>query len=398
MARAFVSEFLLPLVRGGGLQVGRPLAAWDVERLMRAHKERPSPVERDAALTLAAARRRTLAPLVPRMPALELGEVAWRLGAAVHNLLALAHPRVTAAPGAESRMARIAAAAATLAAMGAPTTLAEMLARHSVVARLAEVVRVDHTVRYWLGRKTFVGRRPPARVVALPRLRSVKVDTVRRAWLRDVGIAAVARPAFAALTEASPLAEALNPARLDPSVSWGRVLSVLRFPSLGRLVARQLVDAGAAPTGDALAIALYRFASLQDTAGPVPASPAAVAFAVTFLAHLTWLDHLFDARGRAAGPARSVGRPSSSSSPAAPGEAPGREMAVLLAAAGRIDATLIWPSDVPRASDLAAGFARHLDSLFERHDVENSPRWPAALELGQLAASAQPGPPAGDAV
>jgi hypothetical protein len=397
VSRAFVSEFLLPLVAGGNVEVGRPLSRRDVEGLMRAHAERPTSGEREAARALALARQQALMPFVAKVPALELDEATWRLGAAVHNLLAMAHPRIATGPGAESRVERVGAAAASLAALGAPKTLADTLARHSVVARMPEVVRIDHTVRYWLGRKTFVGRRPPARVLALPAIRGVKVETVRRAWLRDVGVQAAARPAFAALTDASPLGEALDPLRLDPPPSWGRLLSALRFPVLCRLVAGRLVEMGVAPVGDALTDALYRFSSLQDTAGPVPASSEAVAFAIGFLAHLTWLTHLFDpddrlVRGAKPPPAGEAPRPAVASDVA------GRELAVLLAAAEEVDANLIWPPDVPRASDLGLRFARTLARLFDRHQVRTSTRWAAAREIAERGAGAARSRRAGNAV
>ena len=358
--------------------MGRPLSGRDVDRFMRAHRHGPGDVEQVAVAALGVARRRALLPLVSVPPASPLDEETWRLGAAVHDLLTLGHPRIGTGPGAEARIERVAAAATALAELGAPATLERTLVRHSLVARLPDAVRFDHTVRFWLGRRTFVGRTPPARILALPRLRGVTVESVRRGWLREVGVLAAARPAFAALTEASPLGEALDPLRLDPAWSWGRVLSILRFPPLFRLVAGRLVDLGVGQTGDALAEALYRFVSLEDTAGPVHASPAAVSCAVGFLAHMTWLDHLFAPTAAQNGPT------------AATGDA-GRELAVVLAAAEQVEPELIWPPDVPRGSDLGQGFARRLDRLFARHDVKRNPRWSAALELAQRAAPAARG-------
>jgi hypothetical protein len=370
VTRRFVTEFLLPLVRGGTVLVGRPLSRRSVEALARAHVERPTLSERRSAKQLGQARQRALTMLVPSPPALPLDEVTWRLGAAVHDLLALGHPGVVEGPRADARIERIAAAATALAGLGAPTTLAEVLARHSVLARLPELVRSDTVVRYWLGRLTFVGRQPPPRVVAMPRLRGVRVETARRVWLRDIGVPAAARGAFLALTEASPLGEALDPLRLDPPLAWGRVLAVLRFPAICRAVAGRLLDIGLPRAGDALADALYRFAALQDPPGPVRASGETVAFAIGFLAHLVWLDHLFSPPAAAA---------------AGEGESAGRELAVVLAAAERVRPALLWPPDVPAESDVGARFARHLRLLRERHDVEKSPRWPAALELAELA-------------
>ncbi len=399
MSRPFISRFLLPLVRGGTVEVARPLSLRDVDSLIRAHADRPAPGERDAAAALTLARRHALAPLVPKVPPLPIDRATWRLGAAVHNLLALAHPRIAEGPGADSRIERVAAAATVLAGVGPPSTLTETLARHSVVGRISEVHRRDHTVRFWLGRRTFVGRRPPARILALPRLRGVKIDTVRRGWLRDVGVHTAARPAFIALMEASPLGEALDPLRLDPPPSWGRLLSVLKFPVLCRLVAGRSVEIGVGKVGDALADALYRFSSLQDTAGPVPASPQAVAFALAFLAHITWLDHLFDPNPTSVGGVGASLRARATSRVGrATGDSSGRDLAVVLAAASEIQPALIWPADVSRASDLGRGFARHIDRLIERHDVTRSPRWPAALELGALAVDDAFGPRTGDAV
>ncbi len=387
MARLFVSDFLLPLVHGGILKVGRPLFPRDVDGLMRVRaKEGAREIWDDHSVSaLRSARRRALLALVPDPPVARLDEESWRLGAAVHDLLALAHPRIGTGPGAASRIERVAAAAEILADLGAPPTMGRALRRHSLVARLPEVIREDHTVQFWLGRRTFVGRRPPARMLALPRLRAVKVQSTRRSWLRDVGILAAARPAFAKLTEASPLGEALDPLRLDPSWSWGRVLSILKFPALCRLVAGRLVELGVGRTGDALTEALYRFVSLQDAGGPVRSSPEAVAFAIAFLAHLTWLDLLFQPTAMRTGPAPAAGDV-------------GRDLAVLLAAAQRVERKLIWPPDIERGSDVGRAFERRLDQMFARHDVGKSSRWPAALDVAKLAAVAGRSPTAGHAV
>lgn len=390
MARRFVSDFLLPLVRGGTLAIERPLSRKSVEALARAHgrsvaglrrmgPHTPDPIETEAAEALARARHGALVPLVADAPVPGMDEDTWRLGGAVHDLLALAHPSIATGVGSDARVERVAVEAASLAALGPPATLAVLLARHSLLARLPEVTRSDRTVHYWLGQKTFVGRQPPARLLALPRVRGVKVDVVRRSWLRDVGVPAAARPAFVALTEASPLGEALDPLRLDPPPSWGRLLSALRFPASCRLVAGHLIETGLGPVGDALADALYRFVSRQDVSGAYPPTPAAVAFAIGFLAHLVWLEMVFDGAGQAR---KDRDRPA--------GDAAGRELAVLLAAAEQRAPALLRPTDVPPRSDLDARFTQHLARWFEAHRVEESPRWSTALEVAGLAANAAP--------
>jgi hypothetical protein len=383
VARRFVSDFLLPLVHGGTIAIDRPLGRGGVEALARAHGRNNDPLEKDAAARLALARHDVLEPLVPEAPVPAMDEDSWRIGGAVHNLLALAHPAIAGGVGSDARVERVAAEATALASLGAPTSLRETLARHSLLARLPEIVRLDRTVHYWLGKKTFVGRAPPSRMLALPRLRGVRVEVVRRSWMRDVGVPAAARAAFLALTEASPLGEALDPLRLDPPPSWGRLLSALRFPVLCRLVAGRLVETGVGRTGDALADALYRFASHQDLSGTHPPTPEALAFAFGFLSHLVWLELVF---GPGADPRKERERPGA--------EVAGRELAVLLAAAERRAPALLRPRDVAPRSELGTRFSQHLARWFDAHRVEEHPRWSTALEVAALAGGAVPVPAA----
>jgi hypothetical protein len=367
VARAFVQTFLLPLVCGGRLHVGRPLGAAAVERLARAAGEG------EAADALAAARREVARRFLPQAEAPALDETTLRLGAALHDLLVLVHPGLEG-PGATRRQARVAAAAHALASLGAPASAEEAVARHSLLARVPEIARTDSTVTFWLGRETFVGRVPPPRVTALPELRRVRVDVVRRSWLRDIGVPAVARDAVLALAIASPLGEALDPLRLEPPLAWSRILPVLRAPALGRIVAGQLLEVGLPRAGGGLAAALLRFASFQDPPGGVAATPETVAFALRFLAHLVWLDVLFGA-----GPA-----------PAAEPGAAGRELASLLAAAAACAPALVWPPDVPPDGEHGRAFGARLEGFAAIARAETPPEAAAARGVAAFAAGANP--------
>jgi hypothetical protein len=374
MARAFVSSFLLPLVRGGRLHVGRPLGPASIERLARVDA---TGGEAAAVAALAAARRDVAVQYLRFAEAPALDEATLRLGAALHDLLVLVHPAIEG-PGGARRQARIAAAAQALAAVGAPASAEEAVERHSLLARVSEIARTDSTVSFWLGRETFVGRVPPPRVTALPSLRRVRVDVVRRAWLRDIGVPAVAREAVLALAVASPLGEALDPLRLDPPLCWSRILPVLRAPALGRIIAGRMLEVGLDRAGGALAAALLRFASFQDPPGGEVATPEAVAFGLRFLAHLVWLDVLFEA-----GPAPAVVA-------AAPGplaSAGGALAMMVTAAAGRAP-TLVWPRDVPPSGDLGRAFGARLDALGARARAEPAPALDAAHGVAAFAASA----------
>ena len=107
----------------------------------------------------------------------------------MHDLLVLAHPGLgqERTPHSDSVRVRIAEAAQALADLGPPADAAEAVRRHSLLARVPEIVQPERTVSYWLGRQRFVGRTPPARVLAMPRLRRVRVDEQRRLWLTRGG-------------------------------------------------------------------------------------------------------------------------------------------------------------------------------------------------------------------
>ncbi len=372
----FVPDFLLPLVRGGALHVGRPLGPSSVARVLeiarRASAAPPPPGDADPVRALARARAEVMAGYLPVGAPPALDETTVRLGAALHDLLALGHPDL-AGPGVGRRQDRIAATARSLAAVGPPRTAAEAVARHSLLGRLGEIVRIDRTVRFWLGRQTFVGRTPPPRITALPALRRVRVDQTARSWLREIGIPSPGRAAFVELNAASPLGEALDPLRLDPPPGWGRMLSVIRFPALARVVAGAAVDLGVERAGDALGAALYRYVGMHDPPVGLQVSGDGAAFALRFLAHLVWLDVLFRAEGRRLELDREV----------APGA--GLELAVVLTAAERTRPSLIWPDDVSPDGDLGRAFRARLDAFAAQAAAAGSPRMVAAMAIADFA-------------
>jgi hypothetical protein len=365
--RHFVSDFMLPLVRGGAVHVGRPLG---MEAVARLAQDLPA-IDGPAVDALAACRRVVVTRVVPGAAPPPLDDASLRLAAALHDLLALSHPDIWHS---SRRQERISAAALELAALGPPPAALAALERHSLLSRLPEIVRIDRTVRFWLGQRSYVGQTPPKRVTALPALRRVRVERTGRSWLREIGIPAVARRAFLTLNVASPLGEALDPLRLEPPISWGRILPVLRFPSLARAVASRAVESGVERVGDALADALYRFASFHDPPVGVYASAEALAFAVRFLAHLVWLDVLFGTPAKEPGAAR----------PRA--VEPGVDLAVMLTAASQVWQGLVWPADVSRTGDLADAFRARLTLLASRAEARGMPRFAAAHEIATLAA------------
>jgi hypothetical protein len=198
-------------------------------------------------------------------------------------------------------------------------------------------------------------------------------------WTREIGVMPGARPAWLALHRASPLAEALDPLRLDPPFSWERILPVLRFPTLCRLVAGRVTELGIGAAGGAMAEALFRFASLRQEATGAPALPRDVAFAVRFLAHAFWLDHLFTAER--ASPAATAS--TFAAAPVATDH--GWDLSALLCAAHEIEPRLVWPPDVDPKSGLGAGFAERLRTVRAEVVAKGAARYEAALSLCRIA-------------
>jgi hypothetical protein len=345
MLRPLVSRFLLPLVKGGKLHVGRPLDQKGLQALVacwstadpRRQNSQLGAEELEAADELSSLRARHGVTLLLDARPPPLDESTLRLGAALHNLLLLSHPSLALGNDEHGRSG-IADAAERLADLGPPGSAAEAVRRHSLLVRLPEVVQPERLVTYWLGKQLFVGRTPPSRLLALPRLRRVSVEETRRLWMREVGIPACARAAFGTLSRASPLGEALDPLRLEPPISWSRILPVLRFAKLARLVADRVIELGLVSAGGALAAALFQYASVRDSPAARP-SPAGAAFGIRFLAHAVWLETLFT----------SEDPPPS-----------GGDLGALLVAAAEIEPALVFPPDVSPASDASLRFRRIL--------------------------------------
>src|SRR5688572_1981033 len=116
MLRPFVGRFLLPLTSGGSLHVGRPLDLRAVTTLLHAWESRSDKrqqallgvAEEHAANELAGVRTRRARSLLFDLPPPAIDEATLRLGAAMHNVLALAHPGLADDGGGRARIAEAA--------------------------------------------------------------------------------------------------------------------------------------------------------------------------------------------------------------------------------------------------------------------------------------------------
>jgi hypothetical protein len=65
---------------------------------------------------------------------------------------------------------------------------------------------------------------------------------------------------------------------------------------------------------------------------------------------------------------------------------------VILVAARRTSAALVWPPDLPEESDLGQAFARRLDAMTVKVRTRRAPRFDAALALAEFAVSSEASP------
>jgi hypothetical protein len=364
----FVSRFLLPLVKGGPLHVGRPLGRRALAAMVHAFRPGARKVlsiadmaEEDAIAELGRlrhARARALLIAAGATPP-PLDEAALRLGVAVHNLLAMHHPSMQGR-ALERRQEQIAEATLPIADVGPPGSAEEVVRRHSLLARLPEISRSEHTLDFWAGRRRYVGQVPPSHLLVFPRARRVTLTSHRRLWFKEIGVPACGRPLQLAIYRAAPLGEALDPLRLDPPLAWERILPVLRFAPLCRLVAGRIVEVGLEVAGAALVAALLRFAADREAA-----TAAQLTFAVRLLAHALWLDQLCGAT-------------------ALDGAS---ELGILLAAAFEVDRRLVWPPDVTATSSLGATLEARFQRLAAEARVRAAERLAGLRALCRFAAS-----------
>jgi len=340
MPRHFLSGFVLPLIKGGTLHVGRPVGWPDLDKLQARLGRAGEGADLQTQVTRI--RQSLAAALLARLEPLPLDHSSLRLLAAAHNLLLLGHPEMKRRERDQERVAELARGLADL---GPPEHEQEATARYSLLAHMPDAVRVDHQVQVgptWM--RLRLGKRGGALGLSLrtvARLPSAEVSSRRRTWWKEIGVPACADAAIEALFRACPLLEAMDPLRLHPPLSWRRILPVLHSPSLSRAIANRVLDLGIEPAGSALASALLRFASVGEGSEPL-ANAQEAALGIRFVAHVFWLDQLW-------GPERTLDA--------------GCDLAALLVAAAEVEPRLLWPPHISREGDPGARVARSLQRL-----------------------------------
>lgn len=250
---AFLRDFVLPLVAGGELHVGRPLDADDVERL-RAE----TVIETEESDAVARARQALAADLWLYPVPTPFDDGALGLCVGLHNLLFLSHPVAGRWWLRDRQLERLESfTERCLRQVPRPATPEQLVARHTLLRCVPQLLRHDLEVRFWAGRRTYQGMAPPRRLMRWRQLRGVREQVHEVLWI-GTELSEMQRELLDALISQSPLTDLLTPDRQAPAFDWQRVAPWLMRPALCRLVAHRYLEMGLALVGPPLARAFWQ--------------------------------------------------------------------------------------------------------------------------------------------
>ncbi len=297
----FLGDFVLPLLGGGPVHVGRPLRTRERDQWL-------GDVSR-AGTELAYVRLRRAQKLTPypSMPDPDDEELSLWMG--LHNTFVFDHPDRPRVWSRASVWRRVEGATRTLLSLPFPSTVGAAVARHVSVGAFLESQRTDTLLTNASGEHRFQGQDPPRRLFGAASVGTARTET--RAWLSLPHAAESGRLIDDAL-RASPLTCLLEPRRA-PS-GWSPLLAVdaLRERGLARAIVyhwaqgKEWIQVGGAVMSALLPSVAPRPSAPQAPSpagmlalpGAVPASdPESLCALVGALIHLHFLKVLeFDAR------------------------------------------------------------------------------------------------------
>lgn len=288
-ATGFLEHFVLPLVAGGEVHVGRPIPPDELSRLQAELDGATVPL-----VAIDEARTDVLSAVCARPPALVLGDDELALAVGLHDALVLAHPDADGALITDGMRRRIAGAALAMVSQPLSRDRTRVLARHGLLHNLHRLGRADLVLSWWTGRARFYGQKPPRRLTAWPSVRRVRED-VTRAGFDELMAAPEVAPVTAALLRRSPLTQLLAPPGNGPPLHWEDAVFLLRDPELARAIAYAALRGDGRDDGRGSIAGVARLAAAFEQMverNPPAADLRAVA---AFLVHLAGLLALADA-------------------------------------------------------------------------------------------------------
>jgi hypothetical protein len=352
----FLGQFVLPLVQGGEMRVGKPISIAEIVDF-----EQGLGYATEELVAVDDARTAVLADVVVRPPALVLDADELHLAAAVHNLLFLCHPRTDSwlvTGRAEQKVIDTSLHFARRPLTGNRT---RVLARHSLLHNVFDVTRTDIKLSWWTGSASFLGQRPPSRLKAWRSVRRVREETTLARYDELLGSPEIA-PVITSLLRRSPLTQLLSMGRDGPALQWEDVVFLLRDPELARAISYHAVHAG---DTQSMVAAPARFAAaFEQLLERNPREPD-VRTVAAFLVHLNALFAMAETKQRDL-KAKSPLLEAVLSADRA-GQRP-RGLATFFAlpsALARVDPRVAEPPGLREESALFARWTAHRDQVFE---------------------------------
>ncbi len=214
-------DFMAPLVVGGAIVPGRPVGGKNA-LLLDEHQALTDP---DLVSHVEVARVRAARALWPLDRVEGPTGPEWALVAALHDLVQTTHPDLSGLfrGSASERLLRV--VDLTLDRIPPPASVGDALSRHTWMARMLEIARTDTSVHFWVGSRQFLGEEPPARLLAWPELRRVRVDKTPHALLDLPAAGGHVDPArfasaVAHVLSRTPLTDVATCTRLEPAFAW----------------------------------------------------------------------------------------------------------------------------------------------------------------------------------
>jgi hypothetical protein len=350
----FLEQFVLPLVKGGSMRVGRPISVVDIESF-----ESALPHATEALVAVDDARHDVLADIVVRPPSLVLDSDELHLAAAVHNLLFLTHPRTDSWAVTSGSARKVLETALVFAKRPLSGNRTRVLARHALLHNLFDVSRTDVKLSWWTGSATFVGQQPPPRLTTWRSVRRVREETTVARYDDLLGSPDVG-PVMGTLLRRTPLTQLLSIGRDGPPLRWEETVFLLRDAELARAVS---YAATRAADYRAMVAAPARFAAAFEQMLERTPREHDVRTVAAFLVHLNALLAMAETRDRDLGAKSALLE--AVLSPERAGQRP-RGLATFFAlpnAIARVDPRVSEPPGLREESSLARRWDKHREQV-----------------------------------
>lgn len=290
IAAEVLRRVLVPGVTGAPLHIGRPFgprrallaAKCGDDELHAAEGDSPDAAlgevrallgtgSLDVGESAVVRRLQRLVPIDAIAVGARLDSAVLTLGALLHDAVAAYHPDMAGVFRPNAPRHLLAATVTALGEVPPPATVRGALLRHAWLGELLgfSLARVD--VGWWTGSARFIGRPPPARLLAWPEVRRVRRDERTSTLLRlpelfegmsprevDVSLAETYRRAVSLFLRATPLTDLVLAGRDAPPFEWDEPHArLVARPAGARLARRAIVlgDDHGKPALDAIGVA-----------------------------------------------------------------------------------------------------------------------------------------------